>query len=204
MSLHPHVTGVILAGGRATRMGGQDKGALPLGGADDTPLSRVLAVLAARFPVSVVVASPGARAVRAGAAARVAFDAYPGCGPLGGLHAGLRAIETPLAFVCAADMPSLSGPLIDHIVARARADRPLVPVRNGRPEPLHAVYPGSCLPAVEKALEDGIRMMLDFFATIDVDYLPEADYAGVEGASASFENINTPDDLARVMLKERS
>lgn len=204
MILHPHVTGVILAGGRATRMGGRDKGALPLGPGNDTPLSRVLSVLAERFPASVLVVSTEAPVVSAPAAVKVAFDAYPGCGPLGGLHAGLRSMETPMAFVCAADMPSLSGPLIDHLVARARADRPLVPVRGGRPEPLHAVYPGSCLPAVEKALEDGIRMMLDFFATIDVDYLPESDYAGVEGASDSFENINTPDDLARAIRKERS
>ena len=201
MTFHPHVTGVILAGGRATRMGGRDKPYLPLDEAGDTLIGRVLTVLARRFPHILVVTRPGAM-VRTAAALPIAFDRFEGYGPLGGLHAGLGEIKTPLAFVCGADMPSLSGPLIDLLVERARDDRPLVPVRGGRPEPLHAIYPAACLPKVEKALNDGIRMMLDFFATIEVDYVAEEDFAGVEGAAASFENINTPEDLARVTGEE--
>ncbi len=197
MSLHPRVTGVILAGGRARRMGGRDKTRISLGELTDTTLSRILRVFSGRFPRCVLVTQPGAGPASP-EGVTIAHDAYPACGPLGGLHAGLLAIETPLAFVCGGDMPSLSGPLIDHLVARARDGRALVPVRAGRPEPLHAIYPAACLPAAEKALNEGVRMMLDFFATIDVDYLPEEDFAGVEGALSSFENINTPEDLARV------
>ena len=197
MTRHPRVTGIILAGGRARRMGGCDKSRLPLGDPADTPLARILRVFSGRFPRCVMVTQPGA-AVPPDSGITIVHDAIPGCGPLGGLHAGLRALGTPLGFVCGADMPSLSGPLIDHLVARAHDDRPLVPVRGGRPEPLHAIYPAACLPAAEQALNDGIRMMLDFFATIEVDYVPEEDFAGVEGAAASFENINTPEDLARV------
>jgi molybdopterin-guanine dinucleotide biosynthesis protein A len=77
-----------------------------------------------------------------------------------------------------------------------------VPVHRGRPEPLHAVYPVSCLPEADRALADGVRMMLDFFARVPVDYLPEEEYADVEGALRSFENINTPEDLERVRRGE--
>jgi molybdopterin-guanine dinucleotide biosynthesis protein A len=201
MSLHPRVTGVILAGGRARRMGGRDKTGISLGAPGDTPLSRILRVFSGRFPRCVLVTHPGAEAVPT-EGVTIAHDLFPGCGPLGGLHAGLRSVATPLAFVCGGDMPALSGPLIDHLVARARDDRPLVPVRSGRPEPLHAVYPATCLAAAEKALREGIRMMLDFFATLEVDYLPEEEYAGIAGALASFENLNTPEDLARVIGRE--
>ena len=182
-------------------MAGKDKLSLPLGAPGDTPLSRIQRVFSGRFPHCILVAKPGA-AIAPPAGFSIVHDAIPGCGPLGGLHAALGALTTPLAFVCGGDMPSLSGPFIDYLIGRARDDRPLVPVRNGRPEPLHAVYPASCLPAAEEALNRGIRMMLDFFATIEVDYLKEEEYAGVEGALASFANINTPEDLARVTNEE--
>lgn len=201
MTHHPRVTGVILAGGSARRMGGKDKLSLPLGAPGDTPLSRIQRVFSERFSRCILVTKPGV-AIAPSPGIAIVHDAIPGCGPLGGLHAALGALTTPLAFVCGGDMPSLSGPLIDHLVGRARGDRPLVPVRNGRPEPLHAVYPASCLHAAEEALNHGIRMMLDFFATIEVDYMKEEEYAGVEGALSSFANINTPEDLARVTDEE--
>jgi molybdopterin-guanine dinucleotide biosynthesis protein A len=111
------------------------------------------------------------------------------------VHAGLAAVKTDVAFVCGCDMPSLSGSLLDFMASCARDGRLLVPIRRGRPEPLHALYPVSCLPDVERALEEGVRMMLDFFARAPVDYLSEQEYRGIEGAEASFFNVNTPADL---------
>ena len=198
---HPHVTGVILAGGRATRMGGADKGALALGSDPaDTPVTRILDLFASRFAACVIVGAAGSTAPASGDELPIVFvtDTIPGCGPLGGIHAALAVVATPLAFVCGCDMPSLSGPLIDLMARRARHDRLLVPVREGRPEPLHAFYPVSCLPDVERALKEGTRMMREFFATAPVDYLNEDEYAGIAGASRSFDNINTPDDLDRL------
>ena len=197
---HPHVTGVILAGGRATRMGGADKGALVLGpGPGDTPLARILGLFMSRFPGAVLVgaADRDARVVQGFPAVTCVTDAIPGCGPLGGIHAALGVVATPLAFVCGVDMPSLCGPLIDRMVQHARPDRLLVPIRSGRPEPLHAIYPVSCRPEVERALNAGVRKMTDFFMGVPVDYLDEADYAGIPGAARSFDNINTPEDMER-------
>lgn len=201
MSLHADVTGVILAGGLATRMGGVDKGALALGSdASDTPAARTLELFATRFPACVIVgASAGTAPWRQGAPDLVyVTDVMTGCGPLGGIHAALGVVPTPFAFVCGCDMPSLSGPLIDLMARRARPGRLLVPVRGGMPEPLHAIYPASCLPAVESALKEGTRKMSVFFEKVPVDYLLETDYAGVPGALRSFDNINTPEDLARL------
>ena len=191
MVAHPRITGVVLAGGLASRMGGSNKALLPL--EPGTPLERILAVFAGRFAGCVVVAPDPLPFL--GLPVTVTSDRFPGCGPLGGLHAGLAAVKTDIAFVCGGDMPSLSGPLLDFMASRASDTRLLVPIQRGRPEPLHALYPVACLPDVERALEDGVRMMLDFFARALVEYLPEETYRGIEGAEASFFNLNTPDDL---------
>jgi len=216
MTRHPHVTGAILAGGRALRLGGEDKGALRLGPQpSQTPLARILAVFDGRFEETILVlsrtrADPGG--IHRTPRVRLVIDHYPGCGPLGGLHAALDAAATPLVFVCACDMPFLSGPLIDALVARAECRRPLapsvprgpavplvplVPMRNGLPEPLHAVYPASLAGRIAEALSAGVRKMTDFFDRAGADYLPEEEYQHIDGAGESFENINTPEDLER-------
>lgn len=204
MILHPCVTGVILAGGRARRMGGVNKALLPIGpGSERTTLSGILEVFDGRFAGCVLVTAGIGKetgqddgASYRGLPLRVTADRLVGCGPLGGVHAALSVMTTPMAFVCGCDMPALSGPLLDWMAARVRDGRLLVPIVGGRPEPLHAFYPVSCLPAVERALRDGVRMMLDFFERVPVDFLHESEFSGVAGADRSFLNINTPEDLA--------
>src|SRR5262245_32642895 len=154
-----------------------------------------------RFPSAVIVAAPHAAfepLPRVSPPVSVVNDRIPGCGPLGGLHAALCVVETSLAFVCAGDMPRLSGDLLDLMVERSAPGRCLVPVRAGRPEPLHAIYPASLRDGAERALGEGVRMLLDFLARAPVDYLKEEEYLGVAGAAASFDNINTVEDLERI------
>ena len=201
MNRHPHVTGVILAGGRARRLGGRDKTRLPLGDdPEDHCLSRIGRVFDRRFDRTILVlAAPGGTGAPSPLEGTlIVTDRFHGCGPLGGLHAGLEACGTPFAFVCGGDMPSLSGPLIDHLVSCAVPGRLVIPVRDGRPEPLHGVYPRSCLKDVTAALEGGIRMMTDFFSMVPVDHVDTSALAHMEGVEASFENINTEQDLSRV------
>ncbi|MFQ5700257.1 MAG: molybdenum cofactor guanylyltransferase [Acidobacteriota bacterium] len=196
------MTGVILAGGRATRMQGRRKGFLPLGTEPcDHPLGWILRVFEGRFARSLVVVAPGAASDLAGRIPEdvaVVADRIPGCGPLGGLHAALKAVKTPHAFVCGCDMPSLSGPLIDFLVKRVREGHPLIPMRSHRPEPLHALYPVSCVAEIERALRAGTRKMSDFLARLAVDFVSEEEFQDVAGAASSFDNINTPDDLERL------
>jgi molybdopterin-guanine dinucleotide biosynthesis protein A len=200
MTRHPHVAGVVLAGGRARRLDGRDKAHLMLGDDPaDHPLSRILATFEGRFDERVLVAAPGDESAwgRDAGAFRITADRMPDCGPLGGIDAALSVVRSESAFVCGCDMPWLSGPLIDHLIARKRTGRLLVPLHEGRPEPLHAIYPLSCGAEIERALRDGVRMMRDFFQRVAVDYIPEEELRNIPGASRSFMNINTPDDLRR-------
>ena len=195
MIRHPHVTAAVLAGGGARRLGGAIKPLLPLGNAGDTPLSRILRMAEGRFPFILVVAPDPAP--YAGLPVSVVTDRVAGRGPLAGVEAALAASSTPFVLVLGGDMPSVSGPLVDAMVGRARPGRLLVPRRAGRPEPLHALYPRSCLTRVAEALDGGVRTMRDVFELADVDYLDEEAWKDIEGAAHSFENINTPEDLRR-------
>ena len=204
MIRHPDVAGAILAGGRARRLSGSNKALVPLGsGENDTPLARILEVFRTRFTQQILVIASGESPMDEYEDPRltIARDMFPGCGPLAGVHAALSAATRPFAFVSACDMPFLSGELVDALVNRARDERLVVPTRGGRPEPLHAIYPVSCLPTLENALSGGVRRIRDVFELLPVDFVPAEQFAELEGAPVSFDNINTPDDLARARVR---
>lgn len=200
MIRHPAITGVVLAGGLATRMGGANKALIPSGrhNAARPILEHLLATFTGRLAGCVLVIAPSADPeAYLGLPVTIATDRREGCGPMGGIDAGLRAVRTSWAFVCACDMPRISGDLIDFMAGRALDGRALVPVRGGRPEPLHALYPAACAPVAEASLDEGIRTLRDLLARLSVDYLDERAFEHVPGASRSFDNLNTQEDLER-------
>jgi molybdopterin-guanine dinucleotide biosynthesis protein A len=203
---HPGITGVILAGGRATRMGGRNKALLPSGAeaGSRTILERTLAIFAGRLAGCVLVLSRDAEPeAYLGLPVSIAYDRYDALGPLSGIESGLGAVRTPWAFVCACDMPRISADLIDAMAQRAREGRALVPMRGDRPEPLHALYPAGCAAEARACLEEGVRTIRDFLMRIQVDYLDAAAWSGIPGAERSFDNLNTQDELERYWREAR-
>jgi molybdopterin-guanine dinucleotide biosynthesis protein A len=188
------VTGVIVAGGRASRMGGRDKAFAAVGG--EPIVVRTVRLFQTLFP-QVVVATNRPERFR-GLAVETVSDRFPGCGPLAGIHAALSASRHPHAFVAACDMPGLDANVIRFLVARIGAADAVVPRWQGDVEPLHAVYARRCLPAMEESLRTGRYALRDFLAGITVDWVGEPDLAAVRGAAESLINVNTPEELAAV------
>jgi molybdopterin-guanine dinucleotide biosynthesis protein A len=119
------VTALILAGGKATRLGGIAKHELVIEG--ETILARQVRVLAPRVS-EIVIAAP-----RDIAGFRTVRDALEGVGPLAGIAAGLAATRTPWLLVVAGDMPYITGELIDAMLAArgdASASRDLFPASS--------------------------------------------------------------------------
>ena len=185
------IAGVVLGGGKSRRMGA-DKSLLRLD--RQTLLERAVDVLREVFDEVLIVAD---RADRFGGLGevRVVQDILPDAGPLGGIHAGLTAVDSPAAFVVACDMPLLDAGVIRGQVdvwQTADADA-VVPLLDGRPEPLHAVYAKSCLPAIEERIGQGdyrVRALLD---AVRVHF-----WQPDPSAAHSFTNVNTPEDWARI------
>ncbi|MGH9571251.1 MAG: molybdenum cofactor guanylyltransferase, partial [Candidatus Angelobacter sp.] len=103
------LTGFVLAGGRSTRMG-TDKAALPLNGR--TLLEHALQIVG-QVAGRVLILGSKQLYGKYGAAIE---DLYPGCGPLGGIHAALLNSQTRLNLVIAVDTPFLSAELLRYMV----------------------------------------------------------------------------------------
>jgi molybdopterin-guanine dinucleotide biosynthesis protein A len=190
------VAGVIVAGGRASRMGGRDKGFAAVGG--EPIVVRTIRLFRRLFPQVLVSTNRPERFVPL--AVDTVADRFPGSGPLAGVHAALLASRYPHVFVAACDMPGLDAEVIRFLVARiGRADvDAIVPRWDGDVEPLHAVYAVRSAPAIEAALQAGRHALRDWLATARVDYVSEAELRRVAGAAESMLNVNTPEELAAV------
>jgi len=192
------ITGIVVAGGKGTRLGGCDKAFLEIAG--EPIIVRTLNTLQAICSQTVVVTRHPERFRALGT--EVTVDVYPGAGPLAGIHAGLLAARASHAFVVACDMPTLDGDVIRFLVDRIGTDEAqgpdaIVPWWDGDVEPLHAVYATRCAEAMERCLQRGQHSVRDFLRQARVDYVPQRLLAGLPGAARSFTNVNTPEELSR-------
>jgi molybdenum cofactor guanylyltransferase len=189
-------TGVLVAGGRAVRMGGLAKGLLRLGG---EPLAaRAVRLFRCAFDAVLVVANDPAP--YAGLGAEIVPDLVAGKGAPGGLHAALRAARTGWIFALGADMPFPSEPGIALLAGR-RAGADAVLVRWGdRLEPLHALWSRACLPALERLLRAGAPSLRDLARTVNAVVVDEKAWREVDPAGRAFENVNTFEDARRLGL----
>ena len=186
------VAGVILAGGRASRMGGRNKAFAAIAG--ETIAARTLRLFHRLFPQVLIATNEPDRYRSLGA--EVVRDAFPGAGPLAGIHAAMRASRHPHVFVAACDMPGLDAGVIEFLLGRIGEADAIVPCWDDDVEPLHAVYAVRLLPAIEDSLASGRCAMRQFLPLIQVDYVTETELRGLAGTARSFTNVNTPEELA--------
>ncbi len=191
--MHPtaDLAAFILAGGKSTRMG-TDKAFVALN--ERTLLCRALALARSVTPDVRIIGDPGKFAEFA----PVIEDIFRGCGPLGGIHAALRASSTDLNLVLAVDMPFLSTDLLRYLIECAR-DSPAtvtVPRCGARNQPLCAVYRRAFADTTEHALQQGRYKIDALFATESTYAIDEDDLKGKGFFAEMFRNLNTPEELA--------
>jgi len=181
------IAAVILAGGRATRLGGIDKRSILIAGETIfTRQTRVLAPLVREILVSAHADVPGYRTVR---------DAADAVGPLAGVAAALAAVDTTWLFVVAGDMPNISAPLVALLIANASADGVGVKI-GGSPEPLFCllrVAPARA--AIRELLAQRRFKASGLLDALAVTWLVERDLRAVDPMLNGLRNINTPEDL---------
>jgi molybdopterin-guanine dinucleotide biosynthesis protein A len=190
-------TGVLVAGGRATRLGGAAKGLLRVQG--EPIAARSLALFARLFGRALVVANDPAPYAALGA--RVVPDRLAGRGAPGGLHAALSVAETPWIFAAGCDMPFLDGAAIAFLAARREGADAVIVRAGGRLEPLHAFWSQSCLAPLEALLAAGEPSLRDLARAVRTRIVEEAEWRTVDPALRSLENANTPDDVRRLGLE---
>jgi molybdopterin-guanine dinucleotide biosynthesis protein A len=152
------LTGVVLAGGRSTRMG-RDKARLCVDGvALWRRQQRVLEAAEARP----VVFALRARQRRFAPSLVVVRDTRSGIGPIAGVHAALRACESEWLAVLAVDLPRVDAAWLQKLARWCRPGRGAVGIsRAGFFEPFAAIYPRAVLPEIERVVvaEEGRRSL---------------------------------------------
>ncbi|MBN1765385.1 MAG: molybdenum cofactor guanylyltransferase [Sedimentisphaerales bacterium] len=184
-------TAIILAGGQARRMNGTDKSQLVL---RSQPLIEHKIEFLARLFEHVVVVNNRRRQIHYHAV-RIAIDEKEGCGPLMGVYSGLNASCTEINFVTACDMPFCNERLLQILIESASAGDVVVPMINGYPEPLLAVYNRCVLPHIKQCLAAGNFKMVSFHDHVRVCEIPEDRIKQIDPYLISFININTHEDL---------
>jgi len=170
---------------------GSDKALLDFRGR--TVLDRATGVILEVCPAFAIVGDPAVFA-RHGEVIR---DIYPGCGPLGGIHAALRHSQAELNVVLAVDMPFVSAQLIELLLTIAADSGAVVTVpRTSRGfQPLCAVYRPDFADVAEAALRAGKYKIDALFDSIRARVIEEEELMAAGFSERSFFNVNTPDDL---------
>jgi molybdopterin-guanine dinucleotide biosynthesis protein A len=182
----PPIFGLVLAGGRSTRMG-RDKATLPYG--DDTPqLERAVALLK-RHVAQVFVS---VRADQAADPLRARFaqiqDAHENIGPIAGLLAAQAQHAQVAWLVLACDLPLLDDGSLTHLVSKRDAARAATAYRSshdGLPEPLCAIYEPRSNTALSAWVAAGKQCPRKFLSSADTALLDEPN-------PRALDNINTP------------
>ena len=197
--------GIVLCGGRSTRMG-SPKALLPFG--DETMLQRVVRLLGSVVSPLVVVAAPDQSLPELPAAVSVTRDEREGRGPLEGLRAGLKGLPATVdaAYVTSCDVPLLVPAFALRMIdLMGDADIAVMEI-DGFPHPLSAVYRRSTLPHVEKLLaEDRLRPVFLFDAVTTRRVRPE-EMISVDPQLLTLRNLNTREDYEQALeaaLKRR-
>jgi molybdopterin-guanine dinucleotide biosynthesis protein A len=199
----------ILAGGRATRLHGADKGALVVGGR--TIRDRQLDVLRGLVDEIVLIGAdprsaddPAAADDRA-AVARVP-DLAPGRGPLGGIQTALHhAGDAACTLIVACDLPFLSRPFLAFLLARALdaddAADVVVPRSGDRLHPLCATYNRRVREVVDRRIASGALAVQALFDEVRVEVVGPEVVATFDPEGVMFWNVNTPDEYERACAR---
>jgi molybdopterin-guanine dinucleotide biosynthesis protein A len=182
----PAITAVVLAGGRATRMGGQDKGLVPLAG--KPMVAWVIAALAPQAGRLLINANRNLAAYAA-FGCEVVPDAEGGfLGPLAGLAAALDVADTPFVLTAPCDSPLVAPDLAARLhAASVQSGAEIAVAHDGeRLQPVFALYRREVAPSLTAYLAGGGRKIDRWYAAHS---LVEVDFSD---RKESFLNVNDP------------
>jgi molybdopterin-guanine dinucleotide biosynthesis protein A len=200
MDLREAAVGVLLAGGRSSRMGGGDKCLLPLAGRP------ILALVIERLrsqPQNLIINANGDVSRFAEFELPIANDRMSGfAGPLAGVHAGMdwarnNRPDCSHVITAATDTPFFPADLVARFGgALGGEDRLVIASSKAGIHPVFGVWPLSLQPQIEESLQRGERKVTDWVRRHNAR---EVEFPPVNFGDRKldpFFNINRPEDLA--------
>jgi molybdopterin-guanine dinucleotide biosynthesis protein A len=190
--MYNNISGVVLAGGANKRFGGIIKSNILFTG--KPIISLITETLGFIFNELIIVTNTPSEFMD-NSSCKIVGDIFTGTGPLGGIHAALKASSGEAIFVFAGDMPYLNSELIINQIDSFLENESdaLVPRMNQNIEPLHSIYNRKVIWKLEEYLNSKQNVAVhEFLKRIDARYLNIEDS---EETKKAFTNINSPSDI---------
>jgi molybdopterin-guanine dinucleotide biosynthesis protein A len=184
------ISGIILSGGKSTRMG-QNKAFTQIGGIPI--ISRIYDLFKQLFEEVIIVTNQGD--FFRNFESRICQDLIPDKGALGGLYTGVFYATFHHSFCVACDMPFIQKPLVQYLAKNMQDYDVVVPRTHDGLQPLHAVYSKDCLAPIRRTIDEGTYKITDFYESVRVRIIEESEFLSLDPFRRSFININTPEEL---------
>ena len=188
------VTGIILSGGKSTRMG-ENKAFIELEG---VPIVRRIYTLFKELFQEVIIVTNQQELFKY-FDSKIYSDLIPNQGALGGLYTGLFFSTFQYSFCVACDMPFIKKALVQYIINHIEGEDVIVPRTEDGLQPLHAIYSKNCLDPIKIIMEQGKYKIIDFYNRVNVKIVEEKDFTLLDPLRESFINVNTPEELHSII-----
>jgi molybdenum cofactor guanylyltransferase len=192
------VGGIVLCGGRSTRMG-RPKAWLPFAG--ERLLTRSVRIVSEVAQPVVVVAAADQALPPVASNVEIVRDAAPDRGPLQGIAAGLESLKdrAEAAFVSSCDVPFLQAAFIRRMI-ELMGDASICAVESGGyKHPLAAVFRISVLPVVQTLLGEQRLRPAFLFDEVPTRMVAPEELRDVDQGLQSLRNVNTPEEYAAAL-----
>ncbi|HPQ43252.1 MAG TPA: molybdenum cofactor guanylyltransferase [Syntrophales bacterium] len=187
------MTGIILSGGKNTRMG-ENKSFLSIHG--ERIIDRTIRILSDIFQEIILVTNEPLDYLDLDVV--IVTDIIKGKAALGGIYTGLFHATSDHAFVCPCDMPFLNADFIRYMKERINGYDIAVPVQPQGFQPLHAIYSKKCIPLMKKLIDDDRLKITDLYRSSRVLSIQADVISTFDPENKMFFNVNSPDDLEKI------
>lgn len=189
------ITGAILAGGKGSRMGGQDKGIVTL--RDRPMIDYVIDVLRPQVTTVVINANRNHEHYRHYGCPLIPDSLSGYQGPLAGMASCLERCNTSYVATVPCDSPLLPADLVARLYEALERNRAEISVAHdgNRMQPVFSLLHRSLIDSLLNFLKEGERKIDRWYARHSVAL---ADFSGQPD---TFLNINTPADRKALELK---
>ncbi|MDD5169601.1 MAG: molybdenum cofactor guanylyltransferase [Syntrophales bacterium] len=183
------MTGVLLSGGKNTRMG-YNKAFLRFDG--ERLIDRSIRIYRSLFTEIILVTNEPLLYLDQDVT--IVTDLSKHKGPLMGIYTGLFYASSDDIFIAACDMPYLSGNFIKYMIDQKGDEDIVAPLSAGGPEPLHAIYSKRCLGPIRRLLDTGNLKVTGFYRGLRKKMIEGEILQSFDPQGRMFANVNTPQE----------
>lgn len=185
-------TSIILAGGKSSRMGYQNKSFLRLG---ESYFIEIALEKVKNFNEIIIVTNKPYEYRHLGV--KVVKDILPSTGPLGGIYTGLKHAKYDNSIIFPCDMPFVNYKLLEHIARIAKDYDAVVPKVDGYYQPLCSAYSKKCIKSFGENLKNGINKIIEAYSHINIYYISKKEIEKYGNYDDMFININTLEEYEK-------